>query len=116
MKITNKSYDVIKWIVAIVIPALITLYSTLGGIWNFPLVREITASLAAIDVFLGVIMKISSSSYNKEYDGVLHVDTVNDEATDKYLFEVDDLDQLANKDKITLKINTVSEADSPVEE
>ena len=116
MKITNKSYDVIKWIVVIVIPAVITLYSTLGGIWDFPLVQEITASLAAIDVFLGVIMKISSVSYNKEYDGVLHVDTVNDETTDKYLFEVDDLDQLANKDRITLKIDAVSEADSPVED
>ena len=116
MKITNKSYDVIKWIVVIVIPAVITLYSTLGGIWIFPLVQEITASLAAIDVFLGVIMKISSATYNKEYDGVLHVDTVNDETTDKYLFEVDDLDQLANKDRITLKIDAVSEADSPVED
>ena len=116
MKITNKSYDVIKWIVVIVIPAVITLYSTLGGIWDFPLAQEITASLAAIDVFLGVIMKISSVSYNKEYDGVLHVDTVNDEATDKYLFEVDDLDQLANKDKITLKIDAVGEVDSPVED
>ena len=116
MKITNKSYDVIKWIVVIVIPAVITLYSTLGGIWDFPLVQEITGTLAAIDVFLGVIMKISSATYNKEYDGVLHVDTVNDEATDKYLFEVDDLDQLTNKDKITLKIDAVSEADSPVED
>ena len=116
MKITNKSYDIIKWIVVIVIPAVITLYSTLGGIWDFPLVQEITGTLAAIDVFLGVIMKISSATYNKEYDGVLHVDTVNDEATDKYLFEVDDLDQLTNKDKITLKIDAVSEADSPVED
>lgn len=116
MKITNKSYDIIKWIVVIVIPAVITLYSTLGGIWDFPYVQEITGTLAAIDVFLGVIMKISSVSYNKEYDGVLHVDTVNDEATDKYLFEVDDLDQLTNKDRITLKIDAVSEADSPVED
>lgn len=116
MKITNKSYDIIKWIVVIVIPAVITLYSTLGGIWDFPYVQEITGTLAAIDVFLGVIMKISSVSYNKEYDGILHVDTVNDEATDKYLFEVDDLDQLANKDRITLKIDAVSEVDSPVED
>ena len=116
MKITNKAYDTIKWIVVIVIPAVITLYSTLGGIWDFPYVQEITGTLAAIDVFLGVIMKISSVSYNKEYDGVLHVDTVNDEATDKYLFEVDDLDQLANKDKITLKIDAIGENDQMVED
>ena len=63
MKITNKMYDAIKWIVVIVIPAIITLYATLGNIWNFPRVEQITASLAAIDVFLGAIMQISSSKY-----------------------------------------------------
>ena len=105
MKITNKMYDAIKWIVVIVIPAIITLYATLGNIWNFPRVEQITASLAAIDVFLGAIMQISSSKYNKTYDGVLHVDTVTDEEADKYLFEVDDLDNITDKDKITLKIN-----------
>ena len=111
MKITNKTYDVIKWIVVIVIPAIITLYATLGNIWNFPRVEQITATLAAIDVFLGAIMQISSSKYNKTYDGTLHVDTITDEEADKYLFEIDDLDDLADKDKITLKINTVSEND-----
>ena len=106
MKITNKVYDVLKWIVVIVIPAIITLYSTLGSIWSFPLVQEITATLAAIDVFLGVVMKISSASYNKELDGILYVDTISDEEKDTYLFEVNDLDQIASKDRITLKINT----------
>ena len=105
MKITNKVYDIIKWIVVIVIPAVITLYSTLGNIWGFPYVIEITGTLAAIDVFLGVIMKISGVSYNKQLDGILYVDTVTDDETDKYLFEVDDLDNIASKDKITLKIN-----------
>lgn len=105
MKITNKVYDIIKWFVIIVIPATITLYSTLGGIWNFPKVQEITGTLAAIDVFLGVIMKVSSASYNKELDGVLYVDTITDDETDKYLFEVNDLDNISSRDKITLKIN-----------
>lgn len=105
MKITNKVYDIIKWIVIIVIPAIITLYSTLGGIWNFPLVNQITGTLAAIDVFLGVVLKISSVSYNKELDGTLYVDTVTDDETDKYLFEVNNLDDITSKDKITLKIN-----------
>lgn len=105
MKITNKVYDIIKWIVVIVLPAIITLYSTLGGIWNFPYVNEIVGTLAAIDVFLGVIMKVSGFSYNKELDGTLHIDTITDDATDKYLFEINDLDNLASKDKIMLKIN-----------
>lgn len=108
MKITNKVYDVIKWIVVIIIPAIITLYSSLASIWGFPYAEQITATLAAIDVFLGVVMKISTASYNKKYDGVLHVDTVTDDETDKYLFEIDDLDNIASQNKITLKINNVA--------
>lgn len=112
MKITNKVYDVIKWIVVIIIPAIITLYSSLASIWGFPYAEQITATLAAIEVFLGVVMKISTASYNKTYDGVLHVDTVSDEETDRYLFEVNDLDNISNRDKITLKINNVADAET----
>lgn len=109
MKITNNVYDKLKWVVIIVIPAIITLYSSLASIWGFPYAEQITATLAAINVFLGVIMKISTASYNKTYDGTLHVDTVTNDDSDKYLFEVDDLDNIANKDHITLKINSVKE-------
>lgn len=111
MKITNNVYDKLKWVVIIVIPAIITLYSSLASIWGFPYAEQITATLAAINVFLGVIMKISTASYNKTYDGTLHVDTVTDDDSDKYLFEVDDLDNIADKDHITLKINSVKEVE-----
>lgn len=107
MKFTNKVYDKIKIVVIIIIPAIITLYSSLASIWGFPYAEQIIATLAAINVFLGVIMKISTSTYEKTYDGTLHVDTVTDNSTDRYLFEVDDLDNISDKDHIMLKINTV---------
>lgn len=103
MKISNKTYDVIKWIVTIVLPAIITLYSALASIWGFPYAEQIVPTLAAIEVFLGVIMGISTHNYNKTCDGMLHVD-MSDEAKDNYLFEVDDLDGITDKDRITLKI------------
>lgn len=103
MKISNKTYDVIKWIVTIVLPAIITLYSALANIWDFPYAQQIIPTLAAIEVFLGVIMGVSTYNYNKTCDGILHVDT-SDEAKDSYLFEVDDLDNVTDKSKITLKI------------
>lgn len=34
MKLTNKTYDILKWIVVIVLPAAATLYAALGGIWG----------------------------------------------------------------------------------
>ena len=65
MKLSNKVYDKLKWIVCIVIPAVETLYSALCGIWSFPFGVEIVGTLAAIDVFLGAILGISSANYNK---------------------------------------------------
>lgn len=104
MKVNNKVYDIMKWIVTIIIPAIITLYSSLASIWGMPYSEQIIATLAAIDIFLGVIMKISSKEYNKNLDGVLYIDKTSDEETSKYLFSIDDLDDVDKKDHIVVKI------------
>ena len=36
MKLSNKTYDLLRWIADMVLPALGTLYFALAGIWNFP--------------------------------------------------------------------------------
>ena len=53
---SNKVYDVLKWIAMYVIPAVGTLYFALAGIWNFPYGEEVLGTLSAIDTFLGVIL------------------------------------------------------------
>lgn len=62
---SNKTYDALKFIAQIVIPAIATLYTTLGGIWHLPYTQEIPASLMAIDTFLGAVLMISSDKYHK---------------------------------------------------
>lgn len=64
MKMSNKTYDILIWIAQIVLPALATLYAALAGIWGFPYGEEITGTIAAIDVFLGALLKVSSMKYN----------------------------------------------------
>lgn len=61
---TNKTYDTLKWIAQILIPALGTLYFALAGIWGFPYGEQIVGTLTAIDTFLGIILGISSANYN----------------------------------------------------
>lgn len=63
--LSNKVYDILKWIVMLLIPAMGTLYFALSGIWGFPYGEEIVGTLTAVDTFLGVILKISTSQYNK---------------------------------------------------
>lgn len=65
MIISNKTYDVLKWIAQYALPALGTLYFALSSIWGLPFGEEIVGTITAIDVFLGVILGISSAAYNK---------------------------------------------------
>ena len=65
MKMSNKTYDILKDIALYVMPALATLILTLGGIWGIPYAEAIAATITALDTFLGAVLKISSTSYNK---------------------------------------------------
>lgn len=66
MKMSNKLYDILKYIALIVLPALGTLYFALSGIWGLPYGEEIVGTITAIDAFLGAILKISSDNYYKD--------------------------------------------------
>ena len=63
---SNKVYDVLKWIAMVVLPALATLYFALAGIWGFPYGEEIVGTITAVDTFLGVVLGISAVQYNKK--------------------------------------------------
>ena len=63
---SNKLYDILKWIAQILLPACGTLYFALAGIWGFPYAEQIVGTITAIDTFLGVLLGISKINYNKE--------------------------------------------------
>ena len=64
--LSNRTYDILKWIVCIVIPATTTLYVALAAIWGFPYADLIAKTSAAVCTFLGAIIGISTAQYNKE--------------------------------------------------
>ena len=65
---SNKTYDIIKIIRLIGTPA-ITLVAAVISIWNIPYGAQITATLAAIDTFLGALVVILNANYNKRIEG-----------------------------------------------
>lgn len=71
MKLTNKAYDVLKFIAQILLPALGTLYFALAKIWEFPYAAEIVGTISAVDAFLGALLGISTANYNREQAEVL---------------------------------------------
>ena len=62
---SNRTYDVLKYIAQIVLPAIGTLYFALASIWGFPYAEQVVGTITALDTFLGVILKVSSDSYYK---------------------------------------------------
>lgn len=66
MKMNDKTYDVLKWIATYLLPALGTLYFALAQIWNLPYGEQVVGSITAIDTFLGVVLGLSASQYNKQ--------------------------------------------------
>lgn len=65
MKLSNKVYDILKWIAMYLLPAAGTLYFALSGIWGLPYGEQIVGTITAIDTFVGVILGISTSQYKK---------------------------------------------------
>lgn len=63
---SNKVYDILKYIAQIVLPACATLYFALAGIWNLPYGEEVVGTITAVDTFLGVCLGISSANYNQK--------------------------------------------------
>ena len=66
MKMPSKVYDVLKWILLIVVDAFITMFTLLASTWGWDIpVEAIVTTIAAISTFVGVCVGISNYNYNK---------------------------------------------------
>ena len=63
---SNKLYDILKFIALVVLPAVATLYFAIAQIWGLPYAEAIVGTITAIDAFLGAILGISNASYKKD--------------------------------------------------
>lgn len=66
MKMTNKTYDVLKWIALILLPALATFYAAIAAVWGLPYTEQVVGTITAVDTLLGTLLKISSDNYKKQ--------------------------------------------------
>lgn len=66
MKMTDKTYDTLKFIAQIVLPAAGTFYFALATIWGLPYGEQIVGTITAADAFLGALLGISTAQHSKE--------------------------------------------------
>lgn len=62
---SDKTYNIMKWIVQYILPGLGVLYAIIAGAADLPYAEVVLAIVMAVDWFLGVILGISTSQYNK---------------------------------------------------
>lgn len=102
---TNKTYDVLKFIAQIVLPALGTLYAALAPLWNLPYSEQIVGSIVAIDAFLGALLGLSSANYykkGKDVLGTLAIDPENETAN--FNFNEESAEELLNAKTAKVKV------------
>lgn len=69
MKMSNKTFDILKYIAQYFLPALGTLVFTICSICNLPYGEQIVGVITAIDAFLGGLLGLSTYNYKKELHG-----------------------------------------------
>lgn len=67
--LSNKAYDILKYLTIIVLPAIGSAYTGLAKIWPLPYASEIPATIMVICTFLGAILCISTAQYNAAQTG-----------------------------------------------
>ena len=66
MKLDNRTYDILKWIALVFLPALATLIGAVGGHLNWAPTDTVVYIMVAFDTFMGAILGISNINYQKE--------------------------------------------------
>lgn len=97
---TNKTYDILKYVALLIMPALATFVNGVGIVWGIPHTNEVTATITALGVFLGATLDISSKNYEPETHGNLVV-TKHDDVYADFAHEPE---KLKDGDTIVLKV------------
>ena len=101
----DKTYDILKRVALIVVPALATFVNAVGIVWGVPYTNEVTATITAFGAFLGAAIGVSSKNYEPDTHGNLVVTKHNDVYAD---FTAEP-SNLKDGDTIILKVSKPTE-------
>lgn len=119
---SKRLYDGLNWIAQIFLPALGAFIFALSGVWGFDTTGKIVGSIAALDAFLGLLLKRSKDKYVGDLAILHQMDLADPNKTDGDLFiaegegAIPDLtaawnehpDEFKDKDTVTLRVRNVS--------
>jgi hypothetical protein len=103
----NETYNALKFIALVLLPAAATAYSAFAVLWHLGNINQVIGTLSAVDTSLGAILHVSAKSYSTAkpvVDGKLIIDTSNP-GKDVYQFALHiPISELDQKKSITLEV------------
>lgn len=66
MKMSNKTFDSLKWICLLALPGLSTFISMVFPLWGIPYADEIAKTITALATLIGGCLGVSSMNYYKQ--------------------------------------------------
>ncbi len=106
--LNNKLYNFLKFLTVVLLPAVGALYFALAAVWGLPAAEQILGTLAAIQVFIGATMGISSKQYENsgdKYAGEINVQ----DTPDKTVYSLDlktHPEDLSDGQDVVFKVNS----------
>lgn len=95
MKLSNKTYDFLKWFALVAIPAIEAFWLTVGEVWHFPYLTEVGATIAAVGLLIAGLLGLSAHSYNANLEQVASEDChENQLMMAEALLEEDEIDMI----------------------
>lgn len=68
MQISNRLYDILKWVALVALPAIQAFWLTIGKVWGFPYLTEIGTTIAAIGLLIAALIGVTSNNYYNDVD------------------------------------------------
>jgi len=62
---SNKTFDALKWVAIVGLPALVAFIAKLFNVWGIPYGEQIADTIAAIQLFLGALLGVSTIQYDR---------------------------------------------------
>lgn len=109
MQFSNSTYNTLKWVAQILLPALAVFYIAVAPLWGFPKQEEVAGTIMALDLLLGTLLGISNANYKRDpnrFDGEALIKNLDDNTKGLKLVFDGTIEELAEKDEIVFKVDT----------
>jgi len=104
---SDKTYNIMKNLAQIWLPAVGAAYFGLGQIWHLPAPEQVSGSILIIDTFLGAVLGISTKAYNNSdarFDGTIVTENLVGKKVYSLQLDGDPETILDEKSEITFKV------------